>query len=103
MYSILLQYPGLPVEGTVTTSPIPPPLGAVRKSASVLEQLHPENTSEKMDQYEIKMVYLAGHTILAKRVVTVAFILAFLHGSCGKSTICTHRYSLRKIFPAPPE
>ena len=99
--SILVQYPGLPVEGTVATSPIPPPLVAVRKSASVLEQPHPGNTSEKMDQYEVKMVYLAGHTILAKRVWDICLCFCFfLCGSCEKLTICTHTNSLRKISPA---
>ena len=99
----LVQYPGLPVEGTVATSPIPPPLGAVRKSASVPEQPHPGNTSEKMDQYEIKMVYLDGHTILVKRVSnSCLYSRFFLRGVCEKATICTHRHSLRKIFPRSP-
>lgn len=38
---------GLPVEGSVVTSPILPPPQAVRKSASTLEQPHPGNTSVK--------------------------------------------------------
>lgn len=102
MDSIFVQYPGLPVEGTVVTSPIPPPpLVAVHKSASVLEQPHPGNTSEKMDQYEVKMVYLAGHTILAKSLGHLPLFLLFLRGSCEKLTICTHRNSLRNISPAP--
>ena len=61
--SILVQYPGLPAEGSVATNPNPPPLRVVRKSASILEQPHPGNTSEKMDDHEIKMVSLADQSL----------------------------------------
>lgn len=65
---ILVQYPGLPVEGTVATSPTPPPLQAVRKSASVLEQPHPGNTSANMEHYEIKALFLAGQSLYPSTV-----------------------------------
>ena len=37
-----------------------------------------------------------------KRFRALAFVLTFLHGSCDKPTIYTHRNSLRKIFPCSP-
>jgi len=36
----------------------------VRKSALILEQPHPGNTSEKMEHYEIKVVYMTGQSLL---------------------------------------
>ena len=100
----LVQYLGLPVEGTVATSPIPPPLGAVRKSASVPEQLHPGNTSEKMDQYEVKMVYLDGHTILAKRVWDSCLHSRFFYvESARKQQFALIDIALERFSPAPPE
>lgn len=70
----LVQWHGLPVEGTGATSPNPHHRRAVRKSVLILEQPHPGNTSEKMEHYEIKIVCLTGQS----RCISVHMLLPII-------------------------